>query len=100
MAEVQHAQIKSKLQEQVCSHIDQTGLNKHKGTDLENQLLTRAVAAVALNIAADIDIPTAASAIVDGGTDNGIDAIYYDGTSRTLYLPSQNGTIHIRHQLA
>ena len=44
------------------------------------------MAAAAIKILAEVDDGTASAAIVDGGKDNGIDAIYYDPQSKTLFL--------------
>jgi hypothetical protein len=74
MAEVQHAQIKSKLLEQVVPTIDQSDLKAHKDKDLESHLLSRSVASVALHIASEIEIAAASANIVDESDDNGIDA--------------------------
>jgi hypothetical protein len=86
MAEVQHAQIKSKLLEEVAPTVDQSDLVAHKNKDLESHVLSRSIAAVALHIVSDLDISAASANIVDGSNDNGIDAIYYDTVNRTLFL--------------
>lgn len=86
MAEVQHAQIKSKLKEQIVPSVDGSDLKSYSGDDLENHLLSRAITTVSLMIAADIDLITATNSNVDGGDDNGLDAIHYDPVTKTLYL--------------
>jgi hypothetical protein len=86
MAELHHAQIKAKLLELVVPRIDSSDLEKKSGADREAHLLSRAVAFAALRLEAQIDDDHATRSIVDGGTDNGIDAMHYDSNSRTLYL--------------
>lgn len=49
-------------------------------------MLSRALAAYALNILGSVDITLTARSIVDGYEDNGIDAIYYDETKKILWL--------------
>jgi hypothetical protein len=84
MAELQHSQIRQKLQEQVVPHLDQSDLQE--GPTKPDHLLSRAIAAVCVRIVGDADIEAASQAVVDGGNDNGIDAIYYDPNTATLVL--------------
>jgi hypothetical protein len=86
MAEIQHSQIKAKLLEIVAPLVDQTGILGKTDADKESHTLSRATAAAALKIVAEIEYDAACAAIVDGGKDNGIDAIYYDSQSKTLFL--------------
>ena len=51
----------------------------------KSHLLSRSIAAAAIKILAEVDCSTASGAIVDGGKDNGIDAIYYDGQTKTCF---------------
>ncbi len=44
------------------------------------------MAAAAIKISAEADNSIAAGSLVDGGKDNGIDAIYYDQQAKTLFL--------------
>lgn len=44
------------------------------------------MAVAAIRIAADVEYDLACSAIVDGGKDNGLDAIYYDSQAKILFL--------------
>jgi hypothetical protein len=44
------------------------------------------MAAAAIMILAEADEAASANAVVDGGKDNGIDAIYYDSQTKSLYL--------------
>jgi hypothetical protein len=86
MAEVQHSQIKSKLLELIAPHVDKSDIAAKSPADREAHILSRSMAAVAIKMLAETDDATAANAIVDGGQDNGIDAIYYDTPSKTLFL--------------
>lgn len=86
MAEVQHSQIKAKLLELVAPLIDKSDIPAKSGPDRERHILSRSMAAAAIKILAEIEDATAANAVVDGGKDNGIDGIYYDPQSKTLFL--------------
>jgi len=86
MAEVQHAQIKSKLLELIAPLIDKSDLSTKSEAERENHVLSRCMAAAAVKILADVDDAAAVGALVDGGKDNGIDAIYYDTQVKTLFL--------------
>jgi hypothetical protein len=67
MAELQHSQIKAKLLEIVTPLVDQTDIPGKTEADREAHVLSRAVAAAALKIAAEIEYDAACAAIVDGG---------------------------------
>jgi hypothetical protein len=86
MAEIQHSQIKAKLLEVVAPLIDQSDIISKSEADKEAHVLSRAMAVAAIKIVAEIEYDAACAAIVDGGKDNGIDAIYYDSQSKTLFL--------------
>jgi hypothetical protein len=86
MAEIQHSQIKNKLTALIVPLVDKSDLVGKPAPDIEINCLSRAVAAAALKIVAEVDDTTAVGAIVDGGSDNGLDAIYYDSQTRTLFL--------------
>lgn len=83
MAIIQHRQIKDRLEANYIEHIDVEDV-QHKNKDIN--ALSRAVAALALVYCSDSDVKTACEAIVDGGGDNGIDAILYDPGDKSLYL--------------
>src|SRR5215207_7360139 len=84
MAELQHNQIRQKLQEQVVPAINGSDLPDNSGK--ADHLLSRAVAAVCVRIKTNVEISTAAESIVDGSDDNGLDAIYHDISNGTLTL--------------
>ena len=86
MAEVQHSQIKSKLLELVAPLVGQSDIIWKSKVDREAHVLSRSMAAAAIKIAAEIEYDAACASIVDGGKDNGIDAIYYDVPTKVLFL--------------
>ena len=86
MAEVQHSQIKSKLLELIAPLLDKSDIPAKSGAERDAHILSRSMAAAAIKILAEVDDVAAANAIVDGGKDNGIDAIYYDPQGKTLFL--------------
>jgi AIPR protein len=86
MAEIQHSQIKAQLLSAVVPLIDKSDIANKPANELENHLLSRAVAAIAIKILAEIDEGAAARTVVDGGDDNGIDAIYYEPKERSLFI--------------
>lgn len=51
-----------------------------------NVFLSRALAAYAVHHFAEVELGTAANSLVDGFEDNGIDGIYHDEGTRTLWL--------------
>lgn len=85
MAELQHSQIKSKLLEGVVPLIDMADVSSQPADQFEVHGLSRAVAAIAVRMASDAELSAAAASIVDGGDDNGIDAIYYDPQAKSLF---------------
>ena len=86
MAELQHSQIKAKLIEGVVGLIEMNDVRTQAKDEMERHALSRATAATALCMASNIDIKHAVTALVDGGRDNGLDAIYYESQSRTLFM--------------
>lgn len=56
------------------------------GTDYDNQLLTRSLAAYAIHYLSGADPVNVAKSITDGGDDNGIDGIFYHEPERRLYI--------------
>lgn len=86
MAEVQHSQIKAKLLEIIAPLVDASDISAKYATDKEAHILSRAMAAVAIKMLAEVDNVIAANTIVDGSNDNGIDAVHYDTQSKVLIL--------------
>ena len=53
---------------------------------VESMRLTRSLAAFSISYFANINPETAVKSVVDGFNDNGIDAIFYDEKTKTLYI--------------
>ena len=72
----------------------------------EHAILSRSLAAFAINCAASLDNVAAANAVTDGFGDNGIDAVYYHAAERTLFIcqskwnVNHTGSIETRGTLA
>ncbi|UGS22309.1 AIPR family protein [Flavobacterium cyclinae] len=79
--------IKNYLDKTFKGKIDISDLNpKISEEDKEKNFLSRALSAYSLTIEAIADVETAALSITDGFDDNGIDAIYFDRSAKTLWL--------------
>jgi hypothetical protein len=83
VALIQHRQIKDRLEANYIPLID---VSDSVEANRPMVALSRATAALALVYLADVDPKTACENLVDGGGDNGIDAILYDAGEKTLYL--------------
>lgn len=95
MAELQHSQIKLKLLEGIVPLLSMADVGNKAADQIENHALSRAVAVTAIRMRCEIEIPQAIASLVDGGDDNGIDAIHYDSPTKTLFLiQSKWNTIH------
>jgi hypothetical protein len=86
MAQLHHSQIRAKLQGEIVPKIDASDLASQTKEQRELHLLSRAIAVVAVKICAQVEDEVACKSIVDGGSDNGIDAIHCDVASRTFYI--------------
>ncbi len=88
--------IKAHLEKNFRGKIDLTDIQNRPQADIDKNFLSRALAAYALTIVAVATIEDAAKSIVDGFDDNGIDAIYFDTSSKNLWLVQskyiENGT--------
>ncbi|GGD99655.1 AIPR family protein [Planktosalinus lacus] len=80
---VQH--IKSHLEKEFEDKIDLSDV-KADSKEIENFFLTRSLAAYSLIYHAQASLSIACDSITDGSSDNGLDAVYYDGTAKTLHL--------------
>lgn len=79
--------IKNYLDKTFKGKIDLSDLSpKISDDDKQKNFLSRALAAYALTIEAIADVDIAGASITDGFDDNGIDAIYYDRSIKTLWL--------------
>ncbi|MCG8407870.1 MAG: hypothetical protein MI923_21935, partial [Phycisphaerales bacterium] len=86
MSELHIRQIRSALERRYGDIIDLSDLTSSHNDDVNNQLLSRSLAAFSLVYLAQVSDDVAASSITDGYGDNGIDAVYYHPADRTLYL--------------
>lgn len=86
MSEIHVRQIKSYLEKVYRGLIDESDLNSSVEEDNTRKFLSRAVASYALSSQIDITPEYAALAITDGTSDNGIDAIFHDTESSTLFI--------------
>jgi len=77
--------VKSKLLELIAPSVDVSDIITSSVADKEAKILSRSVAVATLKILADVDPTAAAAAIVDGGKDNGIDAIHYDPQTNLFF---------------
>ena len=86
MGVVQLRQIRNHLETKFGGFIDLADCQNRLENDRDGILLSRALAAFALNIEADLEAEEAAASVVDGFDDNGIDAIYYSSADKTLFI--------------
>jgi len=85
MSEIHVNHIKSHIETFYNNIIDLSDLNV-KDPQISNFFLTRSLAAYAIQHHAQVSENIAADSITDGSNDNGIDAIYYDLQTKTLYI--------------
>lgn len=78
-------QLKSKLHQLFDGKIDLTDV-KSDCNNLDNFFLTRSLTAYVVHYLANADVKESASAVTDGGDDNGIDGIYYDEKEKQLLI--------------
>lgn len=79
-------QIKAKITTVYNGLIDISDWQTHSEAAQESAFLTRAQAAYALMINANLTAELSAASVTDSGQDNGIDAIYYNDIDKILYL--------------
>ncbi|EOV0981928.1 AIPR family protein [Edwardsiella piscicida] len=78
-------QIGSKVQALFADKIDSSDLNPND-KEIQTKILTRCLSAYAVFCIGDTSIDEAASAVVDGADDNGIDAIHYSPSSKRMII--------------
>lgn len=83
MSTLKNSRIKSYVEQSFTGLIDISLVVEHNRA---MSLLTRGVAALAIISYTGCGVADAAESVVDGGGDNGIDAIYYDGYTNTVYF--------------
>lgn len=86
MSEIHLRHIQRTLQDSFVPHVDISDYDRGKRTAPEHAVLSRALAAYALKIRADLTPEQACKHVVDGFGDNGIDAIYHDEEAHCVYL--------------
>lgn len=80
--------------------IDLSDLDSRKSSDKETNFLSRGLAAYSLYVLANVNANIAAEAVVDGYTDNGIDAILFDKSQNILWLVQSKWTQKVKGQPA
>jgi AIPR protein len=96
MSAIHVRQIKAFLEQTFSEKIDMRDWSKKSADSRELSFLSRSLAAFSIMHLTDVSAEEASVSIVDGGKDNGIDAIFYDKRERVLYLVQskwkQNGS--------
>lgn len=78
-------QIKNKINDLFKDKLDLSDIND-SDTQKEDKINTRCLAAYAIYLSVECSIEEAANAVVDGGDDNGIDAIYYSRANKKVII--------------
>lgn len=78
-------QIGKKIKDLFETTIDTTDL-KPNDPDFEHKILTRCLAAYAIYNSIDCSVEEAGKSVVDGGNDNGIDAIFYSPINKKMVI--------------
>lgn len=78
--------LKGKLQREFVPHLPELLAKDRPKLDQDKKQLSRAFSGFALHKMLGIGIASATKAVVDDFDDNGIDAIFYSPTDKTLYL--------------
>lgn len=78
-------QLKSHILTKYKDHVDLTDIGGHADS-IENHTLSRCLSAFAIASMCECNAASAGNAVTDGGNDNGIDAIYVDPETHTIYV--------------
>lgn len=78
-------QIRTRIETLFASKVDLIDAPK-SGSDRDSFFLTRGLAAYAICFLSGADADSGAAAVVDGGSDNGIDAIHFEPSKKILFL--------------
>ena len=78
--------ISARLHELFDGHLRLADVARKPPKDIENFLLTRSLAALALMDVAGLHPDQAAACVTDGGSDDGIDAVCVDGKKKIVYF--------------
>jgi len=96
MSQLTLNRIRSVLEQRFADKIDMSDYANKPPEEARKALLSRALAALCIKQMAGVDIDAAAKAVTDGYHDGGLDAIYFDPKTDTLFLVqskwSDNGT--------
>lgn len=85
MSKVVVRQIASRLRELYATHIETSDLNS-SDKEFEIKLTTRCIAAFAAHHIGECTEELAGKAVIDGGDDNGLDAVYYNQNTKRLTI--------------
>lgn len=86
MSSLKVKRITSYLEKHIKSKIDISDISSRPSSEIEKATLSRSLAAYSLIVVAGADIDSACNSVTDGFDDNGLDAIYFDTESLTLWL--------------
>jgi len=78
--------LKSKLEKDFVPHLPELLDKERPKADQDKKQLSRAFSGFVLHKMLNVGIADAAKSVVDDFDDNGLDAIHYEATSKTLYL--------------
>ena len=78
-------QIQQKIRDLFIADIDTKDI-KPTDKEKEHKIITRCLAAYAIYSTAECSAKEAALSVVDGGDDNGIDAIYYSPLNKRMFI--------------
>lgn len=78
-------QIGSKIKALFADLLDTSDLSA-QDKELDTKILTRCLAAYAVYCVGDTSLEDAAGSVVDGGDDNGLDAVYYSATTKRMVI--------------
>lgn len=78
--------IKSFLENTFSEFIDIADLSKKCKEEQHKNMLSRALAAYAISILAPCSAEIASKSIIDGYDDNGVDAIFFDKVTKSIWI--------------
>ena len=78
-------QISTKIQDLFKSHLDLSDIGIND-SQKDEKIISRCLAAFAIYNSLEISPELAAQSVIDGGDDNGIDAIYYSPSSKKMVI--------------
>ena len=92
MGILQINQIAQHLEECFEEFIDKSDINQRKETERRRNILSRCLAAFAINVMTGADPSASGSSVIDGRKDNGIDAIYWNRLEKSIYIVQSKWT--------